>query len=319
VRQHWRDLSEAAEPQALHFLKFNWIDYPEPATPLVFLVFADGASRPVAVVKAARVASGDALIEREFSQLEVAHAILPETLRHVVPVPIRALQVNGRRCFLASAVPGVTELVHTWGARAAAHRQRRMAAALQWSRALGARTAGEPVTLCEWLGVAGVADLQNALSVRGWTDSELRHLEPRLVEMCDAAWPASFVHGDFFPGNLMYEGEALSGVVDWGGSFRRAPVFVDPLTYELSFSLHALHQGRLPGADERDGAHALEPIASCRRDLHRAGVDLSLGSDARLALLVAGSAAIGPAWLVRSDPASRFDTLLRIECGLLRP
>lgn len=317
VRQHWRDLSKDEEPRALHFLKFNRIDYPHPATPLVFLVFADESPRLAAVVKAARIAAADALIEREFSQLEAAHAILPEPGRRVVPVPVRSWQVNGRRCVLASALPGVTELVHTWGARAAARCQRRIAAALRWSRVLAERTARHPVTLCEWLGVAGVGDIQAALRVRGWSDAELRAFEPRLFELCDISWPASFAHGDFFPGNLMYEGDALSGVVDWGGSFRRAPVFVDPLTYEFSFSFHALYQGRLPGADERDGAYELEAIAQSRRDLKGLGVDVSWGSNARLAMLVAGSAAVGPAWTMRSEPASRFDTLLRIECGFL--
>ncbi len=100
---------------------------------------------------------------------------------------------------------------------------------------------------------------------------------------------------------------------------RRAPLFVDVLTYELAFSLHAVYEGRTPSRDERQRAFALKPLARARQRLREAGVDLSPGSLARVALLVAGSAAVGPAWLTRDAAASRFGTLLRLECGLLSP
>ncbi len=318
VRAHWRELSPAPEPRALHFLKFNWSDFPDPETPLVFLGFADGSDRPVAVVKAARIESGDALVEREYAQLGAAHAAFPEALRHVIPVPLHLWRVNGRACLLSTAVPGTTELVNTWGPRAAARRARAIAAALQWSRAVSMRTAREPMRLCAWLDVPDARTILNILSERGWSDETLRALEPRVFEASEIEWPAAFVHGDFFAGNLLYEGDALSGVVDWGGSFERAPIFVDPLTYELSFALHALFDGREPSAEERAAAHALAPIADCRRALQEAGVDVSLGSHARLAVLLAGTLAHGPAWRTRHAASLRYERLLRLEWGMDR-
>jgi Ser/Thr protein kinase RdoA (MazF antagonist) len=313
VRAHWRDLVPGApEPRALHFLKFSWDGQADPAHTLVFLVFAEEGNRPVAAAKAARVPEGDALIERELEHLALVQDLVPEPLLRVVPRPVAHGRVNGRSFFLCTSLPGELELHHTWGARRARRTGERMRAALSWSRELGAATRTGEIGLVEWLGVAGPEEILESLAT-SLCEDDLGRLEPRLRQVCAAAWPAGFAHGDFFPGNLLFEGPRVSGVLDWGHAFRRAPLFVDPLMYELAFLLHAAGPGSTPEAVERQAVHALAPFVEARRALASLGVEARPGGPAWIVLLVAGAVRRHGAWAPRTRLAEMHARILRAE------
>ena len=313
LRAHWNELApRAASPRALHFMKFGWEDSPHLASPLVFLVFADRDTQPVAVAKAARAATADAAVDREHEHLMLAHRILPPALAAVVPRPVAHGRVNGRSFLLASGLPGELELHHTWGAERARSCGGRIAAALGWARHAGAATPAAEVGLCEWLGVPSPESILARFTPR-WSAANLLRLEPRLRAACAVRWRAGLAHGDFFPGNLLFSGDALTGVVDWTHAFQCAPLFTDPVLYELSFALDVLQRDPHRVGLEIAAVQALPPFAAARRDLEAQGIDLRPGSDARMAVLVAGAVRDEGAWGMRAGFAARCEQLLQLE------
>lgn len=308
VRECWGALAPGVPPpRRLHFLKLSFEDYPPPGTSLVILAFADDANRPVAAVKAARDPEGDAGIRAEAERLEMVQRLLPAELARVAPRLLRQGQVNGREFFLSTALGGEQELHHTWGARRARGCEARLESALRWALDATRGAPAEPIGLGEWL---GIATPERALEALGCTDVERRALMPHLQRAWEIAWPAGFVHGDFFPGNLLFQRGGISGVVDWSFAVARAPVFVDVLTYELSFSVHALGASL---ALEREAVHALRPFERARQELAGQGAETGLGSPARLAVLLACALrGVGP-WVAHASTSKLFGRLLRLE------
>jgi len=309
LRERWDLVAPRAAPRTLHFLKFGWEESPHLASPLVFLVFADRDTRPVAVAKAARAPAADAAVDRESEHLLLAHRTLPRELAAIVPRPLAHGQVNGRSFLLATGLAGELELHHTWGARRAGRSGPRIAAALRWARDAAAAAPAAEIGLCEWLGAPDPESILARFEPR-WSAADLLRLEPRLRAACGARWPAGWAHGDFFPGNLLFTGDALTGVVDWAHAFQRAPCFTDPMLYELTFVLDALQHGSRHAGQESAAVQALPPFAAARHDLEARGIDIG---PARLAVLVAGATRDTGAWAMRAGFAARCEALLRLE------
>jgi aminoglycoside phosphotransferase (APT) family kinase protein len=88
---------------------------------------------------------------------------------------------------------------------------------------------------------AAQADAQTIAEVRPQHEEELVALGRRLEETL-AGLPRGFGHGDFFLGNLLVEGDRLTGVVDWdSGGPGRLP---------LLDLFHLLHLAQYPLGDE---------------------------------------------------------------------
>ena len=283
VREAWGELAPHRRPPArVYALKWSGGDYPGPGAALLFFLFADGDTQPVAVAKVARVASGDAAVVREAEQLERARAMLPAALRGTLPELVRAGAINGRAYLITEAAPGAVELHHTWGARRARKCNPRIAAALDWCTQVAEATASGSVTAARWLGVAP-ATLLDELTRCGLGPEGKRSLEARLPGLLEAQWPAGLAHGDFFPGNVVFASGGGIRVVDWALAESPAPFFFDLLTYELSFALHQAFAGQIPSAAEHRQVSTLPAFEGSRRHWSRNGVALELGSDARLA------------------------------------
>jgi hypothetical protein len=102
--------------------------------------------------------------------------------------------------------------------------------------ALHADARGEVLAICGLPGRSAWFDLRASLT-------PYRHAERHL--RAAAQWLAAFheatgaVHGDFWPGNVLLQGDAVTGVVDWehylAGASRYIDLFHFPLTYGLSF------------------------------------------------------------------------------------
>jgi hypothetical protein len=318
LEQAWRETCAArgAKPPAkLHVLKLGTAAaYTHPAAPIVLLLFGDRNARPLAAAKLARVAAGDAIVEAEAAHLAMLRPRLPSPMAASVPEVLASGRVNGRAFVLCTALAGAVELHHTWDVRCARRAATRIGAALGWIAAAAAAAPAAAIDCEDWLGPLDAA--LATLSELGLDASTASRLHRRLGSCWRTPWPAGLAHGDYFPGNLLFARGDRVGVVDWSMASVRMPLHVDPLTYELSFGLHALAaNGRREPGDHR-ALHAFAPFVAARRRLSELGIDVSLGGDARLVAAVGGvlrEAAAGPD---RRATVARWVRLLELETSL---
>ena len=274
-------------PAAVHICKLAHEPYPDPATALVFLLFEDDSPHPSAVAKVARSAAADAAVHAECRGIEVARSSLSGACRSVVPENLAAGVLNGRAYAMWTARPGRGEWHHTFTLGDARRAAPRLRAALDWAAQAAQATAGTAIAACEWLGAWD--GVQTALATAGVTPALLAALHRRVAPAWDRPWPAALLHGDFFPGNVLFEGNRVTGVVDWGGAVARGPAFVDRLTYELAFALHLLGTGRRVRAEDLQAIAALPPFRRERTATTAAGVIATApGSVPRLVAVVGG-------------------------------
>ncbi len=315
VLDSWGELAPGTPaPQRVRALKWSGTDYPDPESALLFFLFADRSPRPIAVAKVARSARGDRAIVQEAEKLERARGVLPSELRSTMPHVVRAGAINGSAYLLATAAQGEVELHHTWGARRARLSDRRIARALDWCSRVAAATACGRVSTAEWLG-ATLEELLAAMNLLGLAPHAGRTLESRFPSLSASEWPAGLAHGDFFPGNIVFGPREEIAVVDWAQSEACAPSFFDPLTYELSFSLHEAFAGRsLSTAAHREVA-SIPAFASFRDGAREHGLDLGPGSDARLATALRCAWRDATAGIGRERSARAWVRILELEIG----
>lgn len=309
VREHWPDLRPGAPvPERLQVAKLSLEPYPHPASALLFLVFTNLECEPVAAAKVARVEAGDAAIETEARALRAVLARGVES----VPTLLASGRWNGRAYFLASAVGGRVELHHTWGASAIAACGARIGAALEWS---AAHAIGEPSSMdtATWLGVDSPSAALKKLSEWGAGPELLRRVEARLPRLWKHTWRAAPGHGDYFSGNVLFEGDRITGVVDWLLASDSMPYLHDALCYEFSFAMHALATWPERAAQELRAVHASAPFTAFRARRDHADIDLSLGSDARLLTLLGNVLRGGAESVGRERVRRRWAQVLDLE------
>ncbi len=288
LRVHWSLLEPATPPpSSVHWLKLGMEEYPEKESALLLLAFPAHGRWPLAVAKVARDPEGNAWLEGEGEQLRRLGHVLPEALARRVPRLLHQGRINDCAFLLMTALPGEVELHNTWGARGAGGRGARLQAALDWALDLAAALPSAPLQPAAWLGTEALAAFwEDAIQV-GWDAALRQQLEARLEPHWQTHWPAGCAHGDYFPGNVLFRGRALSGVVDWTLATERAPIFLDVLTYECSFAVQAARRGRLPEWREIRAVHDLAPLRTARLRLQSQGIDIGLGRPERFFTLLA--------------------------------
>lgn len=299
-------------PRCVHVCKLAHEPYPDPATALVFLLFEDDTPRPSAVAKVARSTAADAGVHAEWRGVDLARRRLPDAQRRTVPENWARGEINGRAYGLWSAQPGRGEWHHTFPLREARRSGGRMGAALDWAAGMAAATAGGTISAREWLGPW--ADVSAELAAGGAGAAVLAGLHTRAGADWETRWPAALVHGDFFAGNLLFERDRVTGVLDWGGAEARGPAFVDRLCYEFAFALHAV------GAPRALDPHTLRAIAELpafRRERLAPGAPSGAWGPAARAITLTGrllrELRAGPA---RQRAARAWMRLAAVEAGV---
>lgn len=312
VRAAWDTIAPStAAPSRLHVAKWS-ADAPDAESPLVFFVFAPGVRSPVAVAKASRGPTTDACIAAEFEMLKRAQERLPAALGRAVPRPLASGSVNGRPYFVTTLVPGRIE--PHYELRTARARAGTLAAALEWVLDVGVATRSQSIALAEW--IPWVRDPEAELASLGASE-DLRHaLAPRLASLWASTWPAVFCHGDFFAGNVLFDRDRCSGVVDWSLASERGPAAYDVLTYEFSPGIAAVRAGAGWSARQRDEVAVLPGFVAARRRLHDLGIAGDAGSEARLASLIASILRDEKLAPGRSRTRAAQFELLAIELGM---
>lgn len=319
VQAHWPQLGgKRPAPGRVQVLKLGWEAYPAPEAAIVLLAFADQDDTPCAVFKLARVVAGDALVRCESVALRQLEPLLPPRLLRLCPRLIAEGSQNGRAWLMLTPLVGRVEMHHTWGLPPRRALRSRMSTALAFARELRAVREAEPLGTAAYLERRTPDLVVQEITSRGWNRAESVELAATIERLWTQLWPAALAHGDLFPGNLLYRGDRLSGVVDWSFASERAPVFVDVLNYEFSFLLHATLAGVLPSLEARQRLQETAPLAQAHEELAVAGVDARCGSDARWLFLIAGSLRRTGRWASRVRTAGAFEALLRSELNALR-
>jgi hypothetical protein len=211
----------------------------DPNSSVTVLVTPPGGKAPQLAVKVATTAGAARVIAREAEFLVQLTNLRLRRAGPAVPRLIGVFDADGLPAAATSVVPGVPMRAgyHAFRhlARPAAVRADFTAASL-WLTALHADTSGvaAPIGLLD-----GVAE-QNAVR---WPGDEraamlVEKLGPLAARLASARTPRTVVHGDFWAGNLLLTGAAVTGVVDWASGELAGEPLRDVARFVLSYSLY---------------------------------------------------------------------------------
>jgi aminoglycoside phosphotransferase len=212
----------------------------DPAAKVTLLLFPPGNKRPAYVVKVPTTDAAAVSIEREAGVLaEIACRNLGP-LRNTVPRIVTTAEHDGRPVLVTSALPGRTMLAsyHTWRhtARPAAVGAD-FAAASRWLSELQHGTARGDIDMASMLdGVA--AAIGRRFGDRPDAAADLAAIDALQDDLAGHRLPRTFVHGDFWPGNLLVAaGGRVAGVIDWESGRPEGPPTRDVARFVVAYSL----------------------------------------------------------------------------------
>jgi hypothetical protein len=278
----------------------------DPNAKLTVLLFQQGGPRPALAVKVPTTAVAETSIAAERRVLSELHASLSGAILTSIPMIDDVLEVGGRPSLVTTALRGspMTTRYHAWRHVAAASAVRADFLAVErWLAGFQSATAGprSPVDM-----KGGMSDV---LRQRFAGDPHLQELLSRLgdihARLGATSTPRTAVHGDFWYGNLLWDCDEISGVVDWENGAPTGEPVRDlvrfPLTYALYLDRHtraghrvAGHRGLRAGVWGSGITFALDGVGwfpdlvrdFVRGGLMRLGADPGCWRDAMLAGLV---------------------------------
>ncbi|MTD55133.1 phosphotransferase family protein [Amycolatopsis pithecellobii] len=222
----------------------------DPDARLMLLLFRPGARWPSRAVKVPSEQGGAARVLREADRLRGIAALPVGSLRESIP---EVLTVAPGPALVTTAVPGTPMLVgyhrHGHTSRPATVRAD-LTAAGAWLARFQAATAGDPAPLDVAPGVGEA--LRQRPATRKAVQDRLSALRDRLRRH---QAPRTAVHGDFWPGNLLTDRGAITGVVDWEWAGPAGNPVRDLARFALSYSDY-LDRHTRPGRPVR-GHHGL--------------------------------------------------------------
>jgi hypothetical protein len=190
--------------------------------------------------------SAEASIAAEKRALSQVRSALPETMLTTIPSIARLAQEGDRKTLVTTALPGspMTTRYHAWrhlATREAVRTDFRMAE--RWLTQFQATATGAPEPIDMHSGVVEV------LATRFAGDPQLGSAVDQLARvhrrLAGSRTPRTALHGDFWFGNLLVDGDEVSGVVDWeSGSAFGEPVR-DLVRFGLTYALYLDRHARL--------------------------------------------------------------------------
>lgn len=212
----------------------------DPNAKVTLLLFPPGQARPVYVAKVPTTDQAACRVEAEAARLRQLHERWLGPEGDTIPGVVDMVRHRGRPVLVTTALRGrpMTTSYHAWRhtARPKAVASD-FAAAARWLAAFQRHTAGPAISL-----TAMLDGVPAALGIRFGRDPELpddlRQLAGLMMRL-EGQWaPSTAVHGDFWLGNILVDGEAVSGVADWEVA-RVSDVPVHDLArFALTYSLY---------------------------------------------------------------------------------
>jgi aminoglycoside phosphotransferase len=211
----------------------------DPNAKVTILLFPPGSVQPILAIKLPTTDAAQLAVEKERRMLADLQRLDLGCLRSSVPRVVRVLELRGRRALLTSAMAGSPQLTryHRWRHTATPETVRADFDAVgAWLAALQERTASSvrPVDLGHEL----PRMLRSRFDGHPAIEETVRLLQEVLAALSATHTPLTVVHGDFWIGNLLTKGGAVSGVVDWeGGAVAGEPVR-DLVRFALAYALY---------------------------------------------------------------------------------
>lgn len=219
----------------------------DPNSGVTVLLTAAGAGEPHLAVKIATTPAAADVIEREARFLVELRRRPLRKVDRTLPRHAGVFDVDGMLAVATSVVPGVPMRTgyHAFRhlARPASVRAD-FAAAQDWLADLHADSMAQVAPIAMLDGVA------ERIAER-WPDDApaaalAERLGPLAARLASAATPRTVLHGDFWAGNLLVTGTAVTGVVDWASGELSGEPLRDVARFALSYSLY-LDRHTIPG------------------------------------------------------------------------
>jgi aminoglycoside phosphotransferase (APT) family kinase protein len=194
---------------------------------------------PAFVIKVATTEAATRVVRHEGQLLDALAAVGLGSLGPTVPRALGYLSADGLPALVTTAVAGVPMTVryHAWRHTARRRKVRAdFAAAAAWLNQLQTRTAGAsaPVRL--------LAEAIDTISARFEGHPGLPLLRRRLgigaELLAERSTPRTVVHGDYWTGNLLMDGDRVAGVVDWESGTLAGEPLRDVARFAVSYSLY---------------------------------------------------------------------------------
>jgi hypothetical protein len=208
----------------------------------VTMLLVDDDGRPRAVAKAGRRpgADGHRLTDEHEALVRVHRHALPRA-GHTVPQPLLLERVAGRLVLVTSVLHGAPLSVRYYrpGHVSSESRVRAdFAAAAEWLAAFQSDTGLQTVSCAEAWHTQLMPLFVRYRATVGWSEWEA-NLYERLLRWVDDFGSVSVqlgsVHGDYCIGNVLLDGTAVSGVVDWELGREPALAVTDVFKFAASY------------------------------------------------------------------------------------
>ena len=256
----------------------------DPDAKLTFVVTrqlpgTSGSSRLVVKIPVTAVASE--AVTREGRMLVDLRRMCTGPLLGTFPRYVESVHVEERSALVSTALPGAPMSVgyHQW-----LHTARRSRVAADFRRAAAWLTAFQTDTQLGDRPMTWPTEVEDALR-RRWDghpclDLALRRVQAARSHLEGRTAPTTAVHGDFWFGNLLVTGDAVTGVVDWENGAVTGSPLRDLARFPLSYSLYLDRHTRR--------GHRVLGHRGLRRDSFGAGVRYALLGSGWLPDLVRG-------------------------------
>lgn len=208
-----------------------------PNAKITVLLFPDGADRPDLAVKVPTTDLAAKAVDDERRVLTALEEALPVRIAATVPRVVDTVEIGGRSSLVMTALPGIPlqATYHRWRhtARPRTVTADFRAAAIWLADFQDATRAGLSPGETD-----GVARLHTRFGDDPRIAAVIRVLEPIASRLRAERIPSTGVHGDFWSGNLLASGDAVTGVVDWeAGRLEGEPVR-DLARFALAYALY---------------------------------------------------------------------------------
>jgi hypothetical protein len=220
----------------------------DPNAKLTVLLIPAGEGRPALAVKVPTTESAGASIAAERRAIAQIRTHLPEAMLSTIPGIGDLPGGDDRRTLVTTALPGdtMTTRYHAWRHLATPDAVRTcFLFAERWLSQLQATTTGAPEPIDMHSGVVEV------LATRFAGDPQLGTSMERLariyLRLGSARMPRTVVHGDFWFGNLLVDGDQVSGVIDWESGSASGEPIRDLVRFALTFALYLDRHSKVGG------------------------------------------------------------------------
>jgi len=212
----------------------------DPNAKVTVLLFGPGEDLPRYVAKVPTTDTAVRSVQHEAGRLAQLARRELGPLAATVPRIVAIAEHSGRPVLVTTALPGRVMLAsyHTWRhtARPAAVRAD-FDAAGQWLADLQHRTARSEASLASMLDGAAAA-ITRRFGDEQVTAQDLDHVSDLHSRLTGHQVPQVVMHGDFWPGNMLMEGDRLRGVIDWECARTDGPPTRDLARFAITYSLY---------------------------------------------------------------------------------